>query len=133
MSGLGIIVCLFSFIATHLLSYGHQCKQIVAKTRERSFLLRLMWFSPHNSRVGACIFGHSTIVIFFPCALVSFHFARIGLVLVPCRSAYAAIADTIQGHKKTSLRISTEAVRSAYTEIQREANALCVSSAKYRP
>ena len=28
MSGLGISVCLFSFIATHLLSYGHQCRQI---------------------------------------------------------------------------------------------------------
>ena len=57
---------------------------------------------------------------FFPSALVSFHFARIGLVLVPCCSAYAAIADTNRGHKKTSLRVPKEAVRIALIETQRE-------------
>ena len=49
---------------------GNLCKQIVAETRERSFLLRFMRIPTRNSHVGACIFGHSTIVIFFPCALV---------------------------------------------------------------
>ena len=44
--------------------YKNQCKQIVAETRERSFLLRFMRIPTRNSHVGACIFGHSTIVIF---------------------------------------------------------------------
>ena len=86
-----------------------------------------MRFPARNSHVGARIFGHSTIVIFFPCALVSFHFARIGLVLVPCRYACAAIVDTIRGHEKASLRVPREAVRIAVQETQREASAYALS------
>ena len=46
-----------------------------------------------------------------PHTLVSFHLARIGLVLVPCCSACVAIADTNRGHKKTSLRVFKRALR----------------------
>ena len=62
-------------------------------------------------------------------ALVSFHGRRIGLVLVSCRFACAAIADTKSRNKKTSLRVPVEVVRFTLIETQVELNACAFSSA----
>ena len=89
-------------------------------------------FLPAIHTLELAFLGIPLLSFFFPCALVSFHFARIGHVLVPCRSACATITDTIWGHEKASLRVPKEAVRIALIETQREVKRLRVSSAKCR-
>ena len=52
---------------------------------------------------------------------------------LPSDVLYASATWQSERKKKTSLRVFKQAVRIAFAETRREANALCVSSARYRP
>ena len=60
-------------------------------------------------------------------ALLGVHVARTGPILVSCR--FDLTVSTNRGHKKTSLRVPSEAVGIALVETRREVSACALSSA----